>query len=52
MIFSDTFIFIFGALVFGTWLVGSLIEFRKMAKNPEDYQDYSSSFGKKGEQED
>jgi hypothetical protein len=35
---SNTFIFIFGTLIFGFWLVGSFLEFRKMAKNPENYQ--------------
>lgn len=34
---SNTVIFIFGAMVFGVWLIASFLEFRKMSKNPEDY---------------
>ena len=35
---SNAFIFIFGTLIFGIWLIGSYLEFRKMAKNPEKYR--------------
>ncbi len=35
---SNTFIFIFGTVVFGTWLIASFIEFRKMANNPKKYR--------------
>ena len=35
---SNTFIFLFGTIIFGTWLIASYIEFRKMDKNPEKYQ--------------
>lgn len=41
---SDTLIFIFGFVIFGAWIVGTILEFRKMAKNPKKYQK-KGSFG-------
>ena len=32
---SDTLIFIFGFVIFGAWIVGTILEFRKMAKKPK-----------------
>lgn len=34
---SDTLIFIFGAVMFAIWIIGSFIEMRKISKNPKDY---------------
>ena len=34
---SNTFIFIFGALMFGIWGVASYLELKKINDNPDDF---------------
>lgn len=35
---TNTFILIFGGLMFGIWIVGSILEFRRMMKKPKKFQ--------------
>jgi hypothetical protein len=36
---SNLVIFIFGVVIFGAWIVGSFLEFKKMDDNPKDYEE-------------